>query len=104
MRAALAVLRKADSVTILASADRQLQISGEDARRYLESHGVSCSVHGFTRGSESVPALLLSTAQKVGADCLLMGAYGHNRDLQVIFGGLTQHVVVHSDLPILLMP
>src|SRR3546814_12868389 len=95
MTAALPVLRKADAVTILASADRELPISGEDAGRYLESHGVSCSVHGFKRGSESVPALLLSTAKKVGADCLLMGAYGHNRELQVIFGGVTQHVVDH---------
>src|SRR3546814_1379568 len=39
MTAALPVLRKADAVTILASADRELPISGEDAGRYLESHG-----------------------------------------------------------------
>src|SRR3546814_19899115 len=67
MTAALPVLRKADAVTILASADRELPLSGEDAGRYLESHGVSCSVHGFQRGSESVPAVFLSTAQRVGA-------------------------------------
>lgn len=101
MTAALPILRKADAVTILASTDRELPVSAEDACRYLESHGVACSVHGFKRGSESVPALLLSTAGKAGADCLLMGAYGHSRELQIIMGGVTQHVVDHSDLPIL---
>src|SRR3546814_19631944 len=44
MTAARPVLRKADAVTILASADRELPISGVDAGRYLESHGVSCKI------------------------------------------------------------
>src|SRR3546814_4330814 len=49
MTAALPVLRKADAVTILASADRELPLIGADAGRYLESHDISCTVHGFTR-------------------------------------------------------
>src|SRR3546814_16068041 len=59
MTAALPVLRKADAVTILASADRELPISGEDAGRYLESHGVSCSVPGFR-----------SEERRVGKECV----------------------------------
>ena len=101
MTAALPILRKAEAVIVLGSADRALPVSAEDANRYLEAHGVSSSVHGFKRESGSVPALLLATAKEVGADCLLMGAYGRSRELQVIFGGVTQHVVDRSDLPIL---
>src|SRR3546814_13923951 len=79
MTAALPVLRKADAVTILASADRELPISGEDAVSYLASPGVSCSVHGSQRGPESVPASLLSPAKKVGPCCPLLGPSGHTR-------------------------
>jgi nucleotide-binding universal stress UspA family protein len=50
-----------------------------------------------------VPKLLLDTAKKAGADCLLMGAYGQSRQRELIMGGVTQYVVDHADLPILLM-
>lgn len=103
MTAALPVLCKADSVAILASTDRELPVSAADAKTYLEAHGVSASVQGFKRGSESVPRLLLETAKKSGADCLLMGAYGQSRQLEMILGGVTQHVVDYGDLPVLFM-
>jgi nucleotide-binding universal stress UspA family protein len=103
MTAALPILKKADAVTILATTDRKLPVGAEEAQRYLESHGARSAVQGFKRGSESVPELLLATARKAGADCLLMGAYGHSRELEMILGGVTQHVVDHGDLPILLM-
>ena len=86
-----------------ASTDRQLPVSAEEAKAYLESHSVACSVQGFKRGSESVPRLLLESARKAGADCLLMGAYGHSREMEMILGGVTQHMVDRSDLPILFM-
>lgn len=103
MTAALPILRKADAVTILATTDRELPVSAEDAETYLDSHGVNCSVQGFKRGSESVPRLLLESARKAGADCLLMGAYGHSREMEMILGGVTQFMVDRSDLPILFM-
>jgi len=101
--AALPILKKADSVTLLATADRELPVSAEEAKIYLETHGASCSVQGFTRGTAAVPKLLLDAAKKAGADCLLMGAYGQSRQRELILGGVTQYVVDHSDLPILLM-
>lgn len=101
--AALPILAKADAVIILATTDRELPVSAAEAELYLKSHGVPSSVQGFKRGSEPVPRLLLDSARKAGADCLLMGAYGHSRELEMILGGVTQYVVDHADLPILLM-
>jgi nucleotide-binding universal stress UspA family protein len=103
MTAALPILKKADSVTLLATTDRELPVSAEEAKVYLETHGVSCSVQGFKRGSSAVPKLLLDTAKQSGADCLLMGAYGQSRQRELILGGVTQYVVDRSDFPILLM-
>ncbi len=103
MTAALPILRKADDVVLLASSEKHLPISAEQAKIYLETHGVSCSVQDFKRGSSSVGEVLLASAKKAGADCLLMGAYGQSRQRELIMGGVTQYVVDHADLPILLM-
>jgi len=103
MTAALPILRKADAVVLLASSDRTLPVSAEEAKIYLETHGATCTIQGFTRGSQSVPKLLLDSAKKAGADCLLMGAYGQSRQREMIMGGVTQYVVDHADLPIFFM-
>jgi nucleotide-binding universal stress UspA family protein len=103
MTAALPVLRKADSVLLLSPSDRNPDISAEEAKAYLETHGVTCTVHGFKAGSSGVAQKLLDGAKESGADCLLMGAYGQSRQRELIMGGVTQYVVDHADLPILLM-
>lgn len=103
MTAALPLLRKADAVVLLASSDRKLPVSAEEAKIYLEAHGAACTIQGFVRGSQSVPKLLLDSARQAGADCLLMGAYGQSRQREMIMGGVTQYVVDHADLPIFLM-
>lgn len=103
MTAALSILKEADSVVLLASTDRKLPVSAEEAKIYLETHGASCTVQGFQRGSQSVPKLLVDSAKKAGADCLLMGAYGKSRQRELILGGVTQYMVDHADMPILLM-
>ena len=103
MTAALPILKKADSVVLLAPSEKKLPISADEAKIYLETHGVSCSVQLFARSSSSVGKILLDNAKQVGADSLLMGAYGQSRQRELIMGGVTQYVVDHADLPILLM-
>ena len=46
---------------------------------------------------------LLAAAKEAGADVVLMGAYGQSRRRELVLGGVTQHVIDHADLPILLM-
>ena len=103
MTAALPVLVKADSVVLLAPADTKLPVTAEAVKNYLETHGVACSVETFKAPSSAVGKTLLENAKKAGADCLLMGAYGQSRQRELIMGGVTQYVVDHADLPILLM-
>ncbi|MGF1593341.1 MAG: universal stress protein [Kiloniellaceae bacterium] len=103
MTAALPILKAADAVILLASSDRKLPVSAEEAKIYLETHGATCTVQGFERGNQSVPKLLVDSAKKAGADCLLMGAYGKSRQREMILGGVTQYMVDHADMPILLM-
>jgi nucleotide-binding universal stress UspA family protein len=38
----------------------------------------------------------------MGADLLVMGAYGHSRMRELVFGGVTRHIVRHMTVPTLL--
>ncbi len=55
------------------------------------------------RTSGSDGAALLAAALDVGADGLAMGAYRGGRTLERILGGVTEHVLHHATLPLLLV-
>ena len=101
--AALPVLKLADEVILLTPEGKDLPVTAGEAAIYLETHGVSCRTQSFARTSSTIAETLLDNAKKVGADSLLMGAYGQSRQRELIMGGVTQFVVDHADLPILLM-
>jgi nucleotide-binding universal stress UspA family protein len=46
---------------------------------------------------------LAATAEACAADLMVMGAYGHSRMREVIFGGCTQAVIGHAERPVLLV-
>ena len=45
---------------------------------------------------------LLRTSQRLGADMLIMGAYGDSHERETIFGGNTQTIVDTATIPVLL--
>jgi nucleotide-binding universal stress UspA family protein len=102
--AALAILEAADAVTLLSASEGKTGPLGpEDGQAYLASHGIDCEIRAMkARGTETGQALLAG-AKEAGADVLLMGAYGQSRRRELVLGGVTQHIVDHADLPVLLM-
>ena len=49
----------------------------------------------------SVGDEILSRAFDLDADLLVMGAYGHARLRELVFGGATRHIAKHMTLPTL---
>jgi nucleotide-binding universal stress UspA family protein len=47
-------------------------------------------------------ALLLNHASDMGADLLVMGAYGHSRLREFILGGMTRSLLREMTVPVLL--
>jgi nucleotide-binding universal stress UspA family protein len=45
--------------------------------------------------------VLLAQAAAHAADLLVMGAYGHTRLREMVFGGATRHVLREATLPVL---
>jgi len=79
----------------------------EGARRdlmtYLRCHCIAASFTEVAVDDGAVAPALLSEAHRVKADLLVMGAYGHGHMTEMLLGGVTDHVLKHADLPLLLV-
>ncbi len=97
----MAVIRGAASVTLLTNGtDAGPGTTIDDAVDYLAAHEITARIETF-ESKKSVAKGLLAAASSVGADLLIMGAYGDSHERETLFGGNTQTMVDGSDMPIL---
>ncbi len=90
----------AQSVTILTGGSGEPHgATTEDLIAYYELRGVTATPHRFD--AKNPGAGLLSITEEVGADLLIMGAYGHNHERETLFGGNTQAVVDKAEIPVI---
>jgi nucleotide-binding universal stress UspA family protein len=71
-----------------------------DIANHLTRHDVRFTKRPFHAADDDVGANLLRAAQEIGADLLVMGAYGRSRFSEWILGGATRYVLEHSTLPL----
>ncbi len=99
---ALPLLRKANAVHILTVATQRTEVrQSEGLLDYFAWHEVAAEMHALPMAGE-VGATLLAKTADLGADLLVMGGYGHSRVHELIFGGVTRHVLDHLTMPVLL--
>jgi nucleotide-binding universal stress UspA family protein len=72
-----------------------------DLKAHLAHHNVVAEV--VTAGSEDRPIaeIILEEARRISADLVIMGAYGHTRLREQVFGGATRDMLTTSESPIL---
>jgi nucleotide-binding universal stress UspA family protein len=104
---ALPLLAKAESTCVfLANPKRGLAAHGEepgaDIARHLARHGLKVEVAKTIADDVADSALLLNHASDMGADLLVMGAYGHSRLREFILGGVTRSLLREMTVPVLL--
>lgn len=104
---ALPALTKAKSVQILVvnpviSNNRHGDSPGADIALCLARHGVEVDVHRVESREISIGDTILSAMADRGSDLLVMGAYGHTRLQEIVFGGVTRHIMAHMTVPVLL--
>lgn len=102
IRDAIVFLEQADKVTILTCEKGEGgQTIPEELLVYLHRHGIEANaIHHDHVGD--VAQNILGTAKDIGADCICMGAYGHSRISEAIFGGVTKRVLKHAEIPLLM--
>jgi len=73
---------------------------GKDLAAHLARHGVSVRVNNVDGMGRSDGRALLDCAIAVGADMLVLGAYGHGRAEQWLLGGVTRELTLNSPIPL----
>jgi nucleotide-binding universal stress UspA family protein len=104
---ALPLLKTADAVTLLcvvgSSADAAPgELPGTELAAALARHGVKVTVQKSAPDEIGVADDILSRIAEDGTDLLVMGAYGYSRLRQMVFGGVTRHILGHMTVPTLM--
>jgi nucleotide-binding universal stress UspA family protein len=73
-----------------------------DVARYLARHHIAATVRQPEHATGSVAGELIRVAQKIDADLIVAGGYGHSRLGEWIFGGVTQGLLAASPVCCLL--
>jgi nucleotide-binding universal stress UspA family protein len=104
---AMPLLAAAEQVTVLAI-DPQAgpgghgELPGADISLHLARHGVKAVIERTVSADVPIGDVLLSRAADLGADLLVMGAYGHSRARELLLGGATRTVLGSMTLPVLM--
>lgn len=70
--------------------------------RHLARRGIDITVDQTASGGRGIDAVLFDHAAAVGADLVVMGAYGHSRLRESLVGGVTRSVLEGAPLPVLM--
>lgn len=105
-RAALPLLRRAGRVVVLSGTRRSHYMANWDPpfdlSTYLARHGIAHEVVDWPARDEGEGSSLLPVAREIGADLLVMGAYGRTRFSEWLFGGATREVLHEAPIPVLM--
>lgn len=93
---ALPLLTRAKYVNVVALQDRDQPTGAQDVARYLGAHGVEATVAEQRIGGITTPQGLLELTSECGADLIVMGAYGHGRLREWVFGGVTRDLLASA--------
>jgi nucleotide-binding universal stress UspA family protein len=104
---AMPLLARADSVELLVidpdpRPERHGPAPGQDMARYLARHGVKVEVRIVESSGASAASTLLARAREFRSDLVVMGAYGHSRLTELVFGGVTRTALESAELPVLM--
>jgi nucleotide-binding universal stress UspA family protein len=101
---AMPLLQRADRVRVL-TVIGGTEVSGPSAEQftqYLRRNRIGAELRKAELGGRNTGETILATAQSLGCDLLIKGAYTQSRLRQMIFGGATRHVLENADIPVLL--
>lgn len=97
-------LRLAKTVTIAVVTDEKTlpeENPGLKLRDYLERHSIRSSVALVQGQRQPIGQVLQDHALGIGADLLVMGAFGHSRMRDFVMGGATSGILHDLKLPVL---
>ena len=103
VHSALPLLALASRVEVLMAGPANPEAdAGTDIAQYLARHGLKTELVRTPKGNVNVGDILLNYVSDKGVDWVVMGAYGHSRIGELIFGGATRDVLSEMTVPVLM--
>ncbi|MCZ4093766.1 universal stress protein [Sinorhizobium psoraleae] len=104
-REALEIMTTAAAVHVTlvdpeASSAKSGEEPGADVAAYLIRHSINVTVDRLPSAGRPVASVLQQHAVDISADMIVMGAYGHSRVRELIFGGVTKTMLDDAAIPI----
>ncbi|QSZ59750.1 universal stress protein [Rhizobium sp. ZX09] len=102
VRASIPVLKRARSVQILVvDPDGERELAAE-LRSYLAHHHITPSIDSLMSQGRTVAETVEVYAERIQSGLIVMGAYGHSRLRERIFGGVTRSLIEQIRRPLFL--
>lgn len=102
LRLTLPQLRLASEVHLVTVDGDVGDFPATDGSRYLSRHGIASELRECISDGRPVAEVLQEAVDVVRANCLVMGAYGHSRLRETVFGGVTHDLLLSSPVSLLL--
>jgi nucleotide-binding universal stress UspA family protein len=97
--------RASEVVVVLADEDSRPEERGlepgADLARHLLRNGVTVTLRNIASRPRDTAERLIDEAQRMAADLIVMGSYGHSRFREWVLGGVTRGMLHLSPLPLL---
>jgi nucleotide-binding universal stress UspA family protein len=101
---ALPYLARAEEIEVFTIHHAPLEPDvNKELKDYLGLRGLTFTMRLVDPGDRTPGQALLDVAGESMADILVMGGYGHSRMREVLFGGVTRHVVSHPRMPVFMV-
>ncbi len=89
-------LVKMSAVTIIVSKKRKRGVKA--LVEYLAWHGIQATVEFLDGRGSSVGKAILNVCSDTGTEFLVVGGFSHSRARELLFGGVTQHLLTRSKI------
>ena len=103
LSASLPLLKLAAAVDILEIDLADDAAPAEEAAEYLSRHGIHAEIVRIEAHGEHVDAVIRRYGMTHGSNYCVMGAYGHSRIAEALFGGVTRRMLQRAEFPLLLV-
>jgi len=104
VRAALPLLKQADVAHVVVidppTHGPNRSDPGGQLSQYLARHDVRVEIDVLSKTLPRVSDVMMRHAADMGADMVVMGAYGHSRFREAVFGGATRYMLEQAKLPV----
>ncbi|MER2268309.1 universal stress protein [Methylobacterium oxalidis] len=91
--AALPLIHRSKQVFVVSAGEEARSTGAEQVSQLLNLHGARATTHLLTATNREIADEILQFTTREDADLLVMGAYGHSRLREWLFGGVTRDIL-----------